>query len=355
MLDPKTLTVLWPNMLWLMALLPLTVLAWMWLTRRRGNAAVAYPGLQVVGVAAGGWGRLRRILPGVLMLLGLAAFIFAVARPQASLLLPARVDSVMLAMDVSGSMRATDVKPDRLTAAQDAAKAFIAEQPKSVKVGIVSIAAAAAVVQSPTDRRESLVQAIDRFQLQRGTALGSGLVIALHTLLPGAGIDVDQVMQSRFAPGGGTPGKPMIQSDGTEWKPVAPGSNTALAIVLLTDGQSNVGPDPVKVAGIAAEHGVRIYTVGVGTTEGATLSAKGWSMRVRLDEEPLKKVANATRGEYFRAADAGELKKIYRQLGARLSLQKQQPTEVTAVFAALGALLAAVSAMLSMAWSNRIL
>ena len=208
-------------------------------------------------------------------------------RPQAVITLPSRVDAIILAMDVSGSMRATDVVPNRITAAQNAAKAFVADQPGQVRIGVVAIAASASLVQSPTDKREDVLRAIDRFQLQRGTALGSGLVISLATLLPGAGIDVEQIITGQSSRHWAR--DPARQAEIDSFKPVPPGSNGAVAIVLLSDGESNTGPALLDAGKIAAERGVRVYTVGIGTTEGTTLTADGWSMRVRLDEEALKK------------------------------------------------------------------
>ena len=296
---------------------------------------------------------LRRHIPGVLMLAGLTAMLLAVARPQAVIPLPSRVETIILAMDTSGSMRASDLKPDRITAAQNAAKAFVAEQPDTVRVGVVAVAGSAAVIQSPTKNRDDIVQAIDRIQLQRGTALGSGILISLVTLLPEANIDAELIINGRSS-------RPLRFVDPDQpppepFKPVPPGSNRSTAIVLLSDGQSNTGPDVQKMAAMAAERGVRVFTVGMGTPEGVTLSAEGWSMRVRLDEEALNKIATTTSAEYFRAGDAAELKKIYRTLGAKLKIEKQETTEVTAVFAALGAALAMLAALLSMLWFNRIL
>jgi Ca-activated chloride channel family protein len=312
--------------------------------------AQRYAGLTPAADASAGAGRLRRHLPPLLLFLGLCVLLLAVARPHAVMVLPAHQQIVMLVMDASGSMRATDVKPTRLAAAQAAAKAFVAEQPRNVRVGVVAVAAAAAVVQSPTSNREEVVQAIDRLQLQRGSALGSGLVIALATLLPEAGIDVEQLVYGR-------PSRLWLQSlhKSAPAKPVPPGSNSSVAIVLLSDGQSNVGPDPLEAAKLAAERGVRIFTVGVGTGDGATLNSDGWSMRVRLDESALKKVAAATRGEYFRAQNAAELKTIYQHLHARLALEKKRSTEVTALCVAVGTLLATLGALLSLFWFNRIL
>jgi len=262
-------------------------------------------------------------------------------------------------MDISGSMRATDVQPNRIVAAQNAAKTFVADQPGSVRIGVVSIAGTAALAQSPTANREDIVRAIDRFHLQRGTALGSGLAISLAALLPKANIDVKQIIGEGLRPAPRSGRKPegvkpeAEKTDGGKSAP--PAREESAAIVLVSDGESNTGPDPMKVAKIAAEHGVRIFTVGIGTTEGAVLSTEGMSMRVRLDEETLKKIATATGGVYFRAGNSAELKKIYRYLSAKLAVEKGQTTEVTAVFVAFGALLATIAGLLSMSWFNRIL
>ena len=276
--------------------------------------------------------------------------LLAVARPQATVTLPSRVETVILALDMSGSMKATDIAPTRMVAARDAAKSFVNEQPDNVRIGVVGIAAAAAVVQSPTTNREDILQALERLEPQRGTALGSGLVIALDTALPAARIDVDGFINPRKD-------RPQTidKEKDAEAKSIAPGENSSVAIVLLSDGQSNVGPEPIKAAELAAKLGVRVYTVGMGTPEGSIVKVDGWSMRTRLDEEALQKVASTTLGEYFRAPNANELKKIYRTLGAKLAFEKQRPTEVTAVFAGIGALLASVAALLSMLWFNRIL
>lgn len=352
MLDPASLTVQWPTMLWLLATLPALAALQAWLRMRDKRGTVRYAGLGAPDTARGRMAKLRRMTPPVLMFLGLAALLFAIARPQAALVMPGRVETIILAMDVSGSMKATDIAPDRITAARAAARAFLDEQPRKVRIGVVSVAASAAVAQSPTDDRENILKAMDQFQLQRGTALGSGIVISLATLLPEARIDAEKIISGKppFPPGGVFPGY------GTpEFKPAAPASNGSAVIVLLSDGQSNMGPDPIAMATIAAEHGVRVYTVGVGTPEGTTLSANGWSMRVRMDEDALKKIAATTRADYFRASDAAALKKIYGKLSTKLVLEKRQTMEITALFAALGAALALCAALLSLSWFNRII
>ena len=344
--DPTSFTFLWPTLLWLLVAVPLLVLAYSRVLKRRGALARRHARLETIGGAA--TSRLQRGLPPLLWLLGLTSMILAVARPQAALVLPARIETVILALDMSGSMRATDLEPTRLAAAQDAAKAFVDNQPRHVKIGVVGIAASAALVQSPTENREDIVKSIERLEPQRGTALGSGLAIALDAALPQARINVEEFIN----PPKNRKDEPRKKMEERE---MTAGSNTAAAIVLLSDGQSNVGPDPLKAAELAANHGVRVYTVGMGTPEGTTVSADGWQMRVRLDEEKLKQVARVTEGEYFRAPDAKELKQIYSRLSANLAFEKQQPTEITSLFAGLGALLAGLGAVLSMLWFNRVL
>jgi len=344
MIDVASITFLWPEMLWLLLLVPGIVAIYLTLLARRKRTALRYASLELTTKA----GRIRRYLPPVLFLLGLTAMIFAVARPHAVTMLPAYQETIILAMDASGSMRATDAKPDRLAVAQEAAKSFVAGLPRNVRVGVVEIAAAAAVVQSPTSNREDVFQAIDRFQLQRGSAIGSGLIVSLATLLPEAGIDVEYILHGRSS-------RLWLDSPRKDEKAVAPGSNGSAAIVLLSDGQANIGADPMEAAKLAAKHGVRIHTVGIGTLEGATLGFEGWSMRVRLDEEMLRKVATATRGEYFQARNAADLKKVYGQISTRFALEKRRSSEVTAIFVALGAALAMLGAILSMFWFSRIL
>ena len=351
MIDLTALTFQWPAMLWLLTALPGLVALYAWLLGRGRRLRLAYAGLELSGGTGAAPARLRGHLPPLLMLLGLTALLFATARPQAPVTLPARQETVMLAMDVSGSMRATDLKPNRLTAAQEAAKAFITRQPRHVRIGIVAVAGAAAVVQSPTDNRDDLLQAIDRFQLQRGSAIGSGLVMALAALLPDAGIDVEQLTSSRGQRAWLREPSPKAKAH----QPVAPGSNGSAVIVLLSDGESNTGFDPAKAAKLAADHGVRVFTVGMGTVAGTTLGFDGWSMRVRLNEALLKQIAITTHGDYFSAANTQELKSVYEHLTTRLVLEKKRSMEVTAAFVALGAGLALLSAVLSMFWYNRIL
>jgi len=349
-------TFLWPEALWLLAALPVLVGAYVLLLRRRKNAALRYASLNLVKDALGAGNRLRRHIPPVLFLLALAAMILAVARPVGYVTLPSQYRTIILTMDVSGSMRAMDVEPNRLAAAQAAAKAFVAEVPMNTRIGVVSFAGTASVVQAPTQSREDVLSAIDRFQLQRGTAIGSGIIVSLATIFPDAGIDVGSMIYGRDALRDSRRGIPSDPAGKAQkaFTPVPPGSHTSAVIILLTDGQRTTGPDSLEAAKMAADRGVRVFTVGIGTTSGEIIGFEGWSMRVRLDEQTLKQIANMTLGEYFYAGTATDLKKVYQTLNARVVMEKKQ-TEITALFAAAAAATALLSALLSLLWFNRIL
>jgi len=347
------MTFLWPEMLWLILIVPALVAGYFYILRRKQESAVKYASLTMVKQAIGPRQRFRRHIPPLLFLIALIAMIVAIARPAAIVMLPSQYQTIILAMDVSGSMRATDAKPNRISAAQAAAKAFVDEQPSNVRIGVVSFAATASVVQTPTQNREDIITAIDRFQLQRGTAIGSGIIVSLATIFPDAGIDVSSFIYGRS----GARGVPIDQaekSDKPPVKPVAPGSYTSAAIILLSDGQRTTGPDSIEAARLAADRGVRIFTVGFGTQSGETIGFEGWSMRVRLDEETLKTIANLTRGEYFYAGTAADLKKVYQVLNSKFLLEKK-PMEISSLFAGAAALIAVTSALLSLLWFHRIL
>jgi Ca-activated chloride channel homolog len=347
------MTFLWPEMLWLFLLVPALVAGYFYLLRRKRQAALRYASLSMVKEALGSSQKYRRHIPPLLFLIALMALIFAIARPAAVVTLPSQHRTIILAMDVSGSMRATDVQPNRITASQNAAKAFVADQPSNVRMGVVSFAGTAAVVQAPTQNREDVIAAIDRFQLQRATAIGSGIIVSLATIFPDAGIDVSALIYGRNGPRG-VPLEQAGKADKKDFKPVAPGSYASAAIILLTDGQRTTGPDSIEAARMAADRGVRIFTVGFGTKSGETIGFEGWSMRVRLDEETLKTIASMTRGEYFYAGSAADLKKVYESLNSRFLLEKKD-MEISALFAAAAAVAALVSALLSLLWFNRIL
>jgi Ca-activated chloride channel family protein len=351
------MTLLWPEMLWLSLAVPAIIVAYLLVLRRKKKIALRYASLSMVQEAMGASRRFRRHIPPLIFLLALISMLIAISRPAAVVTLPYQYETVILAIDASGSMRAADVSPTRIAAAQAAARSFVADQPRSTRLAVVSFAATASVVQPPTLNREDVLAALDRIQLQRGTAIGSGILVSLKILFPDLEFDL---RSSNPRPGGaregsrGTAIDAPAKGQSADSKPVPPGSYGSAAIILLSDGQTTAGPDPIEASKMAAERGVRVFTVGIGTLSGEILGAEGWSMRVRLDEEALKTIANVTKAEYFYAGTATDLTKIYKALNSRLVLEKKA-TEVTALFAAAGAVFALLSGLLSLLWFNRIL
>ncbi|MGH6827468.1 MAG: VWA domain-containing protein [Rhizomicrobium sp.] len=355
---------LWPGLLWALLLIPLAVALYILILSRRRKSALRFANVAMVKEVLGrvGW---RRHVPPLLMLAALALLLIAIARPTAILTLPSSRATVMLAMDVSGSMRATDAKPTRLAAAQAAAKQYIKSQPGDVSIGIVAFAATAFLVQSPTTDHAALGQAVDRFELQRGTAVGSGILVALSTLFPHddfpiSSFDGGYGERNRGGFGGRfnrfrgralgersaeAPKKPHVK--------VAPGSYKNAVIILLTDGQTNAGYDPVRAANIASQYGVKVYTVGFGTTRGSIVKFGGFSMRTQLDDKALKKIADTTLGRYFHAGSAQELKQVYGLLSRELVMETRQ-MEISSFFAAAAALLMLAAAGLSLRWFSRV-
>lgn len=350
------MTFLWPQFLWLLLAVPLLVVVYVWLLRRRKKLALRYASLAIVKQAMGpgmGW---RRHVPPALFLLALCLMLFAASRPLAVVPLPSDHATIVLAIDVSLSMRATDIKPNRLVAAQEAAKVFLKELPKGIRVALVTFAGTAQLVQPATLNREDLVAAIDKFQMQRGTAVGSGLVVSLQQLFPDEGIDLSEMIYG----GGQKRGKSLDEPAAgkkpkKEFVPVPPGSFESAAIVLLTDGRRTTGVDTQEAAKMAADHGVRVYAVGMGTVDGEVPGFAGWSsIYMKLDEPSLKAVAFATQGEYYYAGNAEDLKKVYAKLGTRLQVDKKE-TEISSLLSLVAAVLSISAAALSLLWFNRIL
>ena len=346
---------LWSDSLWLLLIVPVLIGVYVYALGRRKKAALRYASLMLVRDAIGRGQWLRRHLPALLVLLALACALLGAARPSAVFTLPSEHQTIVLAIDVSRSMRATDMQPSRIGAAQSAAKAFIRDLPPNVRVGIVTFAGTAAIVQTPTQNREDLIAAVDRFELQRHTATGSGLLMALSLLLPEAGIDLEaETFDGGFSRRAG--GVPLGAARGPErkdFKPVPPGSYTAGAIVLLSDGRRTMGPDPLIAAKMAAERGVRVHTVGFGSKEGGPVDFDDVVIYMRFDEEALKAIAAATEGEYSHAGSAADLHKVYKDLTSKLVLERRE-TELTAFFGATAALLALAAAVLSLLWFHRV-
>ncbi len=351
----------WPQLLWGWVLVPVLALAFLRLQRQRGSAALAAALRSRHGGKGGGTGagsgassRLRRLLPPVLYGLALTLLIAAAARPLAVVSLPSLREVIILALDVSNSMRADDLKPTRLAAARQAARDFIEAQPATTRIGLVAFAETALSVQRPTTDREQLLKTLDRLEPQSGTAVGEAILVSLQALFPQERFE----LPTRATSADGEPRAPSPPAAApTTPAPraaVPPGSEESAAIVLLTDGAATRGPDPVEAARLAARRGVRVFTVGLGTTDGAVVEQDGVSMRVQLDQESLRKVADVTRARFFRADDAEDLRAIYRDVSARLVVERRE-TEISAPIVGLAALLTLLAAGASLYWSRRIL
>jgi Ca-activated chloride channel family protein len=344
---------IWFQALLLLLLVPGLVVLYLYILRRQKRAAVRFASVALVREAMGGAARWRRHLPPALFLAALVVAILAIARPSATITLPSQQRTIIMAIDVSLSMRATDVQPNRLAAAQAAAKAFVQDLPADLRVGIVSFAGTALLVQKPTSNREDLIAAIDRLQLDRHTAIGSGIIMSLATLFPEEGIDLESmVLGSRQSWRTHKPPEKKVERK-PAIKPVPPGSNGSSAIVLLTDGRRTTGPDPLEAARMAADHGIRVFTVGFGSAAGGPAMMDGYSIYMMFDEETLKAIAQLTEAEYFHASTSDELKKIYASLSAKFVLAKEE-REVSALFTALAALFALGAAAVSLFWFNRL-
>ncbi len=330
---------LWPFMLWCLLLVPVLIVMYILAQRRRQRYALRYASLSLVREALGrgpGW---RRHVPPALFIASLAVMFFALARPASVVTLPSQEGTVILTMDVSGSMRADDLKPNRLEAAKTAARAFVDKQPLGVKIGVVSFSDNAFVVQAPTDDKDAVLRAINRLTPQRGTAIGSGMLTSLDAIFEEA--NGEGAAYNSSAEPTPTP------------TPLPKGQYEPAIVVLLSDGESNRGPRPMEVVGQLAARGVRVYTVGVGSVEGTVLHIQGRSIRTRLDEETLKRVAEATEGMYYNAATEQDLQAIYENLSTHLVFRKQQ-TEITAFFTGVAVALSLIAGILSLLWFNRL-
>ena len=333
-----------------MLAVPLLPAAYVWLLRRPGKLAVRFSSLSVVRAAAIGrnW---RRHVPPVLLLAACAALLLAAARPMAPVPLPWARTTIILAMDISLSMRVTDVKPTRMAAAQEAAKLFLRDLPRNIEVGLVTFAGSSQVAQTATLDRAPLVAAINGFQMQRGTAIGTAIALSVAELFPDHGINVGDLTFG---------GKPRGRSLDDQAKParkqitpVAPGSYPSAAIILLTDGRRTTGIDTLEAAKLAADRGVRIHVVGLGSADAGSYAADGMAIYLQLDEPTLREVARMTGGDYHQAGTAEKLRNVYETMGSQMQLVKRE-TELAPLLALAAALLALAAGVLSMLWFGRI-
>jgi Ca-activated chloride channel family protein len=330
---------IWPAMLCLLLLLPVFIGLYIGLFMRRRRATVRYGSLGLMPQVGRGFG-LRRHIPTLFFVLALAILIVALARPQAVVSLPKVVGTVILAFDVSGSMAADDLKPTRMEAAKAAAQEFVQRQPRSVQIGVVAFSDSGISVQAPTNDRDAILDAIKRLKPERGTSLANGIFASLRAIDSANG-PVTNFYSNRTPEPTPTP------------TPVPAGTYTSGMIVLLTDGENNVDPDPFEAAQAAAERGVRIYTVGIGSVTGANLNIEGFTAHTQLDEQTLKEISTLTDGAYYNAGDEEQLLKIYETITTQLII-KPEETEITSIFAGVGILIMLVGAAFSLLWLGRL-
>jgi Ca-activated chloride channel family protein len=284
---------------------------------------------------------MRRHIPPALLMVGLAILLVALARPQAMVRLPRIEGTVILAFDVSGSMAADDLDPTRLEAAQAAARAFVEQAPPSAQIGVVAFSDSGFTVQAPTYDQEAVLATINRLAPESGTSLANGILASLTTILaaetePPPGLYTNRAPEPTPIP-----------------TPVPPGTYTSAVIVLLTDGENNESPDPLDAAQAAADRGVRIYTVGIGSAAGTILELDGFSVHTRLDEAMLRRLSTITGGAYYSAQDEDELRAIYENLNPQLAVKPEQ-TEVTSIFAGTSILVLLIGGLLSLSWFGHV-
>jgi Ca-activated chloride channel homolog len=349
----ESMQYLWPHNLWWMLLLPLVALLYARRLRQGSRVSRALPALRLASdLASPRWQ--RHLAPGLLFT-ALALLLLALARPTAAVPLPWSRSTVLLAIDISRSMRVGDVQPSRMVAAQDAAKLFLGQVPPHIEVGLVTFAGTAQVAHRASTDRPGVIAAIDAIQMQFGTAIGNAIVVSLAELFPDHGLDLGEMTFGNRGAAQPLGDKPAgTKPPPKEITPVPPGSYDSAAIILLSDGRRTTGVDTIEAAKLAADRGVRIYVVGLGTPDGhAAMTDTGMAMYLQLDEPTLRLVAQMTGGEYHHAGTAEALRNVYLKLGSKLQVSKRD-TELTALLCLAAALLLTAGAGLSVRWFGRV-
>lgn len=324
---------LWPLMLFSLLLVPLLVVLYVRLQRRQRQAAAGLGMLGVLRSSSGKGAGASRHIPPMIFLTGLVLLLVAAARPEREISLPRTEGTVILAIDVSNSMNADDLEPTRIEAAKSAARAFVQNQPGTIQVGVVAFSGGGVVVQPPTDNPEDILSSIDRLSPQGGTSLGQGIFSSLSAIAGEAlGIEASAV------------------EEGLAAGPIGPFPSAV--VVLLSDGENTDPPDPLEIAQVAADAGVRIYPVGIGSPEGTVVEVEGFKVLSRLDETLLQQIASLTNGRYYRAEDAESLQEIYRNIDLHLTI-KEEKMEITSLVAGLSILLFLTGGALSLFWFGR--
>jgi Ca-activated chloride channel family protein len=356
------MTLVWPSMLWFLTLLPVLAALYLLLTRRRPPSSLRFAAVATDGH---GW---RRHAPPALLLLAFGALIIATARPTVSAVVTAPRSTIILAMDISQSMAAEDIEPSRHAASQHAAKQFIALQPRTVEIGIVAFASTGFVAQPPTTDHDTLFRAIDRLQLLRNTAVGSGLVTSLQTIFPDTNLSAAlyggkplskalklEVLTNAARANPNARVGALLESD--EESPLVwaagPGSYESAVIILMTDGKTTMGPDPRRAGLLAANLGVRVFTIGFGSEQGAVIQSGDALIPADVDEPTLRDIADKTGADYYRAYSADQLAQIYSTMTTKF-VRERLDIDLAFIFAGIGAALATIAGLLSLWWAGRV-
>jgi Ca-activated chloride channel family protein len=328
-----------PAMLAALVLIPLAIAGYVAAGRRRAERAAALAAEGLVTTAPGGPGRpqrwrWRRHIPFAFFVAALTVLVVALARPMATVRTPRREGTVIVALDVSNSMRATDVKPSRVEAAKATARTFVGEEASAVRIGVVAFGDGAVVVQQPTTSHADVVAAIDRVSVGGATSIGQGVLTSLNTIA-GKPITIDEEA---------------LQSDDAQ---VDVGYFGGATVVVFSDGENTNRPDPLSVGKVASVAGVRVYTVGVGTEAGTVLDVGGFNIATALDSDLLTQLASVTDGTYHAATDPGALAAISKAVGLHFKLVSEH-TEITGLFCAVAIGLLLIGALLSLRQFGRL-
>lgn len=333
---------IWPYALFALLAIPLLVWGYLLLGKRKANIEQAWRerGLRLNRpVSQPGQ---RRHVPALLYLGALFFLTIALARPEATLQLPRIEGTVILAFDISSSMTAGDFEPNRMEAAKAAAAAFVQNQPPSILIGVVAFSSGGLVVTQPTNDQGEVLAAIDRLTPQGGTSLGQGLFSSINAVA-GEPVDIGAQVED-----GSEPADPAELLAGIDI-----GYFPSAVVVLLTDGENTGGTDPLAMAQLAANSGIRVFPVGIGTAEGITIEVDGFQIVTRLNEELLSEIARIADGTYYFAGSPEELQEIYETIDLRLTLRGEK-TEISAVFAAAALFCLVIGMALSMVWFDRV-
>lgn len=336
---------LWPQMLLVLLLIPIGIAFSLWLDVRRRRRLAAYGGRGLAGTTRRDMG-VRGRIPAVLVVAGLVVMGVAMARPQAVVPLPRTEGTVILAFDISASMSATDLAPTRMEAAKVAARDFVGRQPAGVTIGVVAFSDAGISVQTPVTDRDLVLAAIDRLKPAKGTSVAKGIQASLDAIaVAEAGYAGNDFYTVKSAAPDATPTPAPT--------PVPSGTHAPAVIVLLSDGENNENPDPIAAAQAAADQGVRIYTVGIGSAAGTTVTVDGFQLFSQLDEATLQQISATTGGSYYGATDSAQLLSVYDNLDTRFVVQPQL-TEITSLLAGLSLLILLAGVLASFIWLGRL-